>query len=120
MEDIIRLEKSIGDLRLDDCPFCGSYDVVYAEYQHKAGKRWRVVCMCCLATIDPGHAQDRSTVQKMWNRRAEESKVEKHGKWECGGDEIVSCSVCEMDYSLYRKILYPRNYCPNCGAKMDL
>lgn len=42
-----------------------------------------------------------------------------HGKWEFCGDEVVRCSVCEMDYSLYRKILFPRNYCPNCGAKMD-
>lgn len=44
----------------------------------------------------------------------------KHGKWEFHGDDIVRCTACDMDYSLYRKILYPRNYCPNCGAKMDL
>ena len=62
--------KADGDLYLDRCPFCGSSNVVYEKYLHTAGYRWRVVCMGCLASIDPGHAQNRSTVQKMWNTRA--------------------------------------------------
>ena len=59
-----------GDLSLDSCPFCGSSDVVYERYLHTAGYRWRVVCMECMASIDPGHAQQRSTVQQLWNTRA--------------------------------------------------
>lgn len=59
-----------GDLSLDSCPFCGSSDVVYERYLHTAGYRWRVVCTSCMASIDPGHAQQRSTVQRMWNTRA--------------------------------------------------
>ena len=69
-----------GDLSLDSCPFCGSSDVVYERYLHTAGYRWRVVCMGCMASIDPGHAQQRSTVQRMWNTRApilSESEMEK-------------------------------------------
>ena len=59
-----------GDLSLDSCPFCGSSDVAYERYLHTAGYRWRVVCTSCMASIDPGHAQQRSMVQRMWNTRA--------------------------------------------------
>lgn len=61
--------KASGDLALCRCPFCGSEDVVYERYLHTAGYRWRVVCTSCTASIDPGHAQQRSTVQRMWNTR---------------------------------------------------
>ena len=41
---------------------------------------------------------------------------EKHGKWKFMGDEMIVCSVCATDY--YHKSVFPRNFCPNCGAKM--
>ena len=62
--------KASGDLALCRCPFCGSEDVVYERYLHTAGYRWRVVCTSCMASIDPGYAQQRSMVQRMWNTRA--------------------------------------------------
>ena len=62
--------KPIGDLSLESCPFCGSKEVVYERYLHTVGFRWRVVCTGCMAGIDPGYAQDRVTVQKIWNTRA--------------------------------------------------
>ena len=62
--------KASGDLSLDSCPFCGSSEVVYEKHLHTAGYRWRVVCTNCMASIDPGHAQQRSTVQRKWNTRA--------------------------------------------------
>lgn len=62
--------KASGDLALCRCPFCGSEDVVYERYLHTAGYRCRVVCTSCMANIDPGYAQQRSTVQRMWNTRA--------------------------------------------------
>ena len=62
--------KASGDLALCRCPFCGSSEVVYEKYLHTAGYRWRVVCTNCMASIDPGHAQQRSTVQRKWNTRA--------------------------------------------------
>ena len=43
----------------------------------------------------------------------------RHGRWEHfnkHAPDAVSCSVC--DYPFAR--LYPANYCPNCGAQMDL
>lgn len=59
-----------SDLALEPCPFCGSPHIVYEKYQHIVGERWRVWCAGCLAGIDPGYAQDRATVQRRWNRRA--------------------------------------------------
>ena len=41
----------------------------------------------------------------------------RHAKWVFGGDGLVECSVCNETYDVN---MLPRNYCPNCGAKMDL
>jgi len=58
-----------SDLQLLPCPFCGDATVVYYKYQHLAGERFGVLCSSCMASIDPGYAQDKVTVQAMWNRR---------------------------------------------------
>ena len=71
MENITRVEKPArGGQKLNPCPFCGSDEIVYAEYESGAGLRWRVVCSGCMATVDPGYAQSKGQVQKLWNRRA--------------------------------------------------
>jgi hypothetical protein len=38
-----------------------------------------------------------------------------HGRWVFAGDGIVECTVCSETYDVN---VLPRNYCPNCGAKM--
>lgn len=62
--------KPVGGFHLEKCPFCGCDEVVYEKYEHAAGDRFRVVCIGCMASIDPGYAQDKATVQTMWNRRS--------------------------------------------------
>lgn len=52
--------KGVGDLKLLPCPFCGSTNVVYEQYEHAAGSRWRV---CCCALEPPGGA-----VSPAWRR----------------------------------------------------
>ena len=53
-----------------------------------------------------------------------EAEPIKHGRWIALGDkspwpafhdDAVQCSACKFKYMR----LMPRNYCPNCGAKMD-
>ena len=66
--DIFRPEST--NKALKPCPFCGCTDIVYDRYSHPSGWRWRVWCVDCMAGIDPGYAQDQSTVQRMWNSRA--------------------------------------------------
>ena len=69
------MEHTIKYVRPDDsgellpCPFCGNDDVVYEQYEHPVGPRWRVVCCACMAMIDPGYAQNKYQVRDMWNRR---------------------------------------------------
>lgn len=38
-----------------------------------------------------------------------------HGRWVFGGDGCVICSKCNEEESNNNH----RNFCPNCGAKMD-
>ena len=62
------------DLELKPCPFCGNENIMYIRYNHITGERWKVTCGGCTAAIDPGYARQRSRVQEMWNRRAEDEK----------------------------------------------
>ena len=52
--------------------------------------------------------------------RADVQKV-KYGKWEQVDDTKCRCSSCKKVFLI---AVYPnggdKNYCPNCGAKMDL
>lgn len=75
MADIEKLDLSMAGERCDDavlpCPFCGSKNIAYGKYEHTAGRRYAIVCMNCMAQIDPGWAQSWGAVQGMWNRRAQ-------------------------------------------------
>lgn len=75
MADIEKLDLSMAGERCDDavlpCPFCGSKNIAYGKYEHTAGRRYAIVCMNCMAQIDPGWAQSWGAVQEMWNRRAQ-------------------------------------------------
>lgn len=65
-ENTIALEHS-KDAK--PCPFCGGTEIMIDKYQHVAGERYRIWCTNCLACIDPGWAQTKSTVEQMWNKR---------------------------------------------------
>lgn len=70
MEQIIKAEQPTKEgQRLEPCPFCGG-EAVYVQYDEGVGPRWRVCCCVCMATVDPGYAQQKGHVQSMWNRRA--------------------------------------------------
>lgn len=76
-DDSIKIIKpsADGDDSLEACPFCGGTEAVYELYGNGAGERWRCWCTNCLASIDPGWAQDRHTVRDMWNRRPAQLNV---------------------------------------------
>ena len=69
--DVIQVwkPKPTDDLALKPCPFCGNEEVVYIQYEHASGSRWKVECSECMACIDPGYAQKRVRVRDLWNRR---------------------------------------------------
>ena len=43
-----------------------------------------------------------------------------HGRWGTHSDrpDSLICSVCNCGFDMWKHD--PHNYCPNCGAKMDL
>ena len=43
-----------------------------------------------------------------------------YGKWESNSDRLdtLICSICKFGFDMWKHD--PHNYCPNCGAKMDL
>lgn len=70
MDNVTRIVKpELEGQQLKECPFCGGGEIVYMEYNSGVGLRWAVVCCGCMATIDPGYAQNIGVVQRMWNRR---------------------------------------------------
>lgn len=81
-----------ADLYLAPCPFCGNDEVVYGRYDTPMGERWLVFCTNCLASIDPGYAQQRHIVHDMWNKRYSEdvSFLESVIEQDCRRWEIVS------------------------------
>ena len=47
----------------------------------------------------------------------------KHGKWINIRKYLMNCSVCNIDFNSDIPAMYHAdswNFCPNCGAKMDL
>ena len=73
----IQLAKDIGgDLgNLKNCPFCGGDNIAYGQYDTAVGVRWKIICLSCMAMIDPGYARQRETVARMWNHRADKENA---------------------------------------------
>ncbi len=75
MADLDKMKLSMAGKRADDsarpCPFCGSEEIAYGKYEHAAGERYAILCMNCMAQIDPGWAQSWGAVQELWNRRTD-------------------------------------------------
>ena len=72
MENAIKIIKPHAGSgnELDPCPFCGSEEIVFVQYEREVGLRWKVVCCGCMAQIDPGYAQAMHQVADLWNGRA--------------------------------------------------
>lgn len=49
-----------------------------------------------------------------------EAEPVRHGRWGTHSDrpDSLICSVCKCGFDMWKHD--PHNYCPNCGAKMDL
>lgn len=67
-----RLESVIKFTNASDalpCPFCGSNNIVTYQYEHDAGTRYAIMCMGCVATIDPGWVRNPHYAVELWNKR---------------------------------------------------
>ena len=90
------------------------------------------------AKIRPAEADDTrcsvliSDVKKIFHTQIDEAPtltyedLVPHAKWkyfrvdpfDCTVTDIVQCSYCDRPYYRFRGVRH--NFCPNCGAKMDL
>ena len=68
--NIIKANKLYKDIEVKSCPFCGkSENIVLEEYEHAAGKRWKIYCCNCIAGIDRGYDQSPHELIDAWNKR---------------------------------------------------
>lgn len=79
-------------------------------------------CGCCRIDTDGTYLDG---ADKMLKRLPSVASTRKKGKWVCKShgfppEPSIVCSVCGFDrdfnFRIYKKI----NYCPNCGAKMEV
>lgn len=71
----------------------------------------------------------QSIILDMYDNSSEDVAPVKHGRWIVVSDgygngdataHICECSECKDTIWVYKKATRRWNYCPNCGAKMDL
>lgn len=79
LDCLTNIRKPSGDFLVQPCPFCGSKNIVYWQYRHAAGLRWRIACLHCLAMIDPGWVQEYGYLAELWNTRAEAEAAQEGG-----------------------------------------
>ena len=63
-----------------------------------------------------GHGLDRKDSDDIAEQLYHEGyRKQSEGKWIFAGDGIIQCTSCD---EVYEARVLPRNFCPNCGAKL--
>lgn len=81
----------------------------------------RTVLLKDLSYCAPELWQDEEYIKtKIMKQHAVDAVPVVHGRWikyepDMHGTEPLACNVCNYLFAQ----LYPQNYCPNCGAKME-
>ena len=90
---------------LKPCPFCGGGADWFWD---GINQRWQIRCEDCTAVVSCDGLEDAMDAVEVV-----------HGRWELyPSDRNIKCTNCKMEFLLIH-MPYTRNYCPNCGAKMD-
>lgn len=103
----------MSEIKLLPCPFCGGEAKVIENNCYT--DIHSVMCKNCFSESDRYHTQDEAI--EAWNTRKPMQEVDPvvHGRWLINCDSYYPyCSVCKEESG------HIGNYCPNCGAKMDL
>ena len=103
-----------------------------SEYIEREAILNKSFCMAPATMINPYGGEAVVSVEDIENIPAADVEPVRHGRWEeCDWMEYdghsehirypkaaLRCSAC---YNAFKKVLlWKDNYCPNCGAKMDL
>lgn len=92
----------------------------YAEEIRLIMRCWN--CSPCLSPSEAKRAIDnlRVALNTLDDMPTIDAEPVKHGKWEnCYQDNVVTCSFCKEEHYLGTYHQFAKNYCSNCGAKMD-
>ena len=96
------------------CPFCGNKNILISNWG-----MWRCWCPECLGKSDDS-LRERNAI-KHWNTRPALPVI--HAKWEwhgpCRDNKGTYWATC-TDCGIRQRLGDYENYCPKCGAKMDL
>lgn len=79
-------------------------------------------CENAKAIIESAFSDDTSKAERIRELlKADEDGRMAHGRWIADGDFFI-CSQCEAEMNQKNSLGVDnfKNYCPNCGAKMDL
>ena len=117
---------------LKPCPFCGGEALLSHDYEGIGASYVR--CEKCglesIRFIKSFECASDDRAVEFWNRRADADCIRymdaadvapvRHGQWRTHSDrpDSLICSVCNCGFDMWKHD--PHNYCPNCGAKMDL
>lgn len=105
----------MGELR--GCPFCGKTPAL-GKVRFGMEKDYRYTMHCDECTYNIGWLETEEKAIEKWNHRAEPSKFEvKHAI--CNVDKPAGLDDEQFFAVLANISCCQRNYCPNCGAKMD-
>lgn len=97
-------EKQLADIFAESWEYCRSHVCKDCEYMHSGEHRKMLMCMSC---------------QYAKRLIAADVAPVKHGHWIQIDKNKCECSNCGIIVLI---AVYPhgdKNYCPNCGAKMD-
>lgn len=101
------------------CPNCGAEACITEEHFNDCDIWYRPECSCCNINWSENYPTIEEAV-KAWNSNRVEMKPVVHGRWvwtvtgQEDWEQNWHCSECD-DYSFIKF-----DYCPNCGATMDL
>lgn len=97
MAEYIDREELMREIMSNMALFTGTPDDVYKHDEQ---------CNCAILYLERATAADVAPVV--------------HGRWLCA-DDFVICSQCEAEMNQKNSLGVDnfKNYCPNCGAKMD-
>lgn len=75
--------------------------------------------------LDKGKPWDGHTsrdVRRLLSIPAADVAPVRHGRWTMSSDrpDTIICSCCDNAFDVWKADIKRHNYCPNCGAKMDL
>lgn len=94
------------------CQFCGSDEINIRAKSFTDGS-FQTWIECALCHAQTKRTNDLDAAIEAWNTRAERTCVmHRRGS----STDNRECSECGASYR--GDVLYPLNYCPNCGAKI--